>query len=254
MISYILVGLFFTFWLLEQYKGKLTLLHGEERWVINIALYLTNAVFIWLLKFSWVVVVINYSGNYFYSLDLGQKHYIAIFIFQFFLIDFYHYGMHRFYHRYTVLWKVHLVHHSDIEVDSTTHFRHHPIELLFSHLTFVCFAFISQVLIEVIALYSVIAILMSLWQHSNLTYNDNVDKMLARYVMTPNAHKQHHFIDRNFTDSNYGTVFSCWDRWFKTYKPPIEITDSDKFGLSYFRNEPNQTLLETILQPFRYTK
>ncbi|MBC7799793.1 MAG: sterol desaturase family protein [Gemmatimonadaceae bacterium] len=134
------------------------------------------------------------------------------------LFDLYAYGMHRIQHTVFPLWRLHAVHHADTEMDASTTLRHHPLEVLVSSgIGVVLFALIG--LPEWIApIYALIGITVSMVQHVNAGRPGRVDQALQAVLVTPGMHQVHHSADARDHDSNYGTVFSIWDRMFGTYR------------------------------------
>ena len=121
-------------------------------------------------------------------------------------------GLHRLYHRSTPLWRIHRVHHSDLDLTSTTGVRFHPIEILVS-----AGVRVPAILALGADLWSVLGfeallLLSSQLQHAGVLLPASVDRALRWGVVTPNLHRVHHSTERAETDSNFGTIFTLWDR------------------------------------------
>jgi sterol desaturase/sphingolipid hydroxylase (fatty acid hydroxylase superfamily) len=127
------------------------------------------------------------------------------------------YLVHFVEHKVKFLWRFHLVHHSDLWVDTTTANRHHPGE---SVIRFV-FTTLAVVLVGapmwMIFLYQSASVVLSQFNHANISLPVKIDKMLSYFIVSPDMHKVHHHYILPHTDSNYGNIFSIWDRLFGTF-------------------------------------
>ena len=127
------------------------------------------------------------------------------------------YLVHFVEHKVKFLWRFHLVHHSDLWVDTTTANRHHPGE---SVIRFV-FTTLAVVLVGapmwMVFLYQSASVVLSQFNHANISLPVKIDKMLSYFIVSPDMHKVHHHYILPHTDSNYGNIFSIWDRLFGTF-------------------------------------
>ena len=153
-------------------------------------------------------------------------------------------------HKIKPLWMIHLVHHTDHKVDITTGNRHHPLESII-RFTFTLFgAFIIGANIGIVMLYQSLSVLSTQFTHANISLPKKIDYYLSFIIVSPDMHKIHHHYKLPYTDSNYGNVFSIWDRLFGTYKR----FDRDKlvYGVDVFYNEEkNGKIYELLKQPFQ---
>jgi sterol desaturase/sphingolipid hydroxylase (fatty acid hydroxylase superfamily) len=167
------------------------------------------------------------------------------------LLDLAVYLQHILHHAVPALWRLHRVHHSDLEFDLTTGLRFHPIEIVVSlAIKLSAVAVIGTpplaVLIFEIALNST-----SLFNHSNIRIPQGVDRILRLFIVTPDMHRVHHSVIIRETNSNFGFNLSCWDRLLGTYKAqPDKGHDRMTIGLSQYRDQQNLTLLRILLLPF----
>ena len=128
------------------------------------------------------------------------------------------YLAHWMEHRVKWMWKFHLVHHTDPNVDVTTANRHHPGESV------VRFAFTALAVVVagaplwLVFLYQSISVVLSQFNHANIALPRGVDRALAWVFVSPDMHKVHHHYALPYTDTNFGNVFSVWDRLFRTYR------------------------------------
>ena len=169
----------------------------------------------------------------------------------FLVLDFWRYWEHRIFHRVSLLWRAHLVHHSDTLIDVTTAERHHPLEALVTTPLALMLVFVLSLPAEGIAVYLLVATVSALWVHSNLRIPVVVDSALRIFVVTPAVHAIHHSSTQQQTDSNYGSVLTIWDRLFGTYTNPVDARVK-YFGLEYFHQARDRTLTRAMLQPLLY--
>ncbi|HAI43827.1 MAG TPA: sterol desaturase [Maribacter sp.] len=127
------------------------------------------------------------------------------------------YLAHLVEHRVKPLWMVHLVHHTDHNVDTTTANTHHPLESLIRYMFALVGVFIVGAPIGIIMLYQSLSVVLSQFNHANIKLPKSVDKAISWVLISPDMHKVHHHYVLPYTDSNYGNIFSWWDRLFGTY-------------------------------------
>jgi len=157
-------------------------------------------------------------------------------------------------HKVKPLWMIHLVHHTDHKVDTTTANRHHPLESVI-RFTFTLFGvFIIGTPIAIIFLYQSLSLVATQFTHANIRMPKKVDDVLSYMFVSPDMHKVHHHNVLPFTDSNYGNIFSIWDRLFGTFMK----FDRDKiiYGVDTFPDEiTNSNIKDLLKQPFhKYRK
>lgn len=160
------------------------------------------------------------------------------------------YLAHYVEHKVKPLWMVHLVHHTDHKVDTTTANRHHPIESLIRYAFTLAGVFIIGVPIGIVMLYQSLSLIATQFTHANIKLPKKVDYILSFVFVSPDMHKIHHHYVLPYTDSNYGNIFSIWDRLFGTYM----IMDREKivYGVDVFPDEvKNENLAELLKQPFQ---
>jgi sterol desaturase/sphingolipid hydroxylase (fatty acid hydroxylase superfamily) len=149
---------------------------------------------------------------------------------------------------------VHLVHHSDHNVDTTTANRHHPFESVIRYLFTLVGVFVVGAPVGVIMLYQSLSVVLSQFNHANIKLPVKVDKAISWFIISPDMHKVHHHYKLPYTDSNYGNIFSIWDRLFGTF---MEL-DRDKitYGVDTFPDEKENSSIKGLLkQPFhKYPK
>jgi len=167
------------------------------------------------------------------------------------LLDFFGaYLAHYVEHKVKPLWMVHLVHHTDHNVDTTTANRHHPIEsvIRFSFTLFGVFAVGTP--IAIVMLYQAMSLIFTQFTHANIKLSKSLDKAISYVIISPDMHKIHHHYRLPYTDSNYGNIFSIWDRILGTYR----YMDREKlvYGVDVFPDEAKNSSIKALLkQPFQ---
>jgi sterol desaturase/sphingolipid hydroxylase (fatty acid hydroxylase superfamily) len=164
------------------------------------------------------------------------------------------YLAHYVEHKVKPLWMVHLVHHSDHNVDTTTANRHHPIESIIRFAFTLAGVFIVGTPIAIVFLYQSMSLVATQFTHANIKMSKRVDKLISYVFISPDMHKIHHHYKLPYTDSNYGNIFSIWDRLFGTY---MYMNREDiVYGVDTFPNEEeNGSLIHLLKQPFhKYRK
>lgn len=127
------------------------------------------------------------------------------------------YFVHWLEHRVVWMWRFHLVHHSDTYVDVTTGLRHHPGETVFRIGFTILAVLIIGTPIGVVMLYQSLSVLFAHLTHANISLPRRVDRWLSWVLVTPGMHKVHHHYQQPLTDTNFGNIFSLWDRLFGTF-------------------------------------
>lgn len=156
-------------------------------------------------------------------------------------------------HQVKPLWMIHLVHHSDHKVDTTTANRHHPLESFVRFVFTLIGVFVIGSSIGIVMLYQSLSLIATQFNHANLKLPKKVDLLLSYFIVSPDMHKVHHHYVLPYTDSNYGNIFSFWDRLFGTYKR----LDREKvvYGVDVFYDEKTNSKISSLLiQPFQKYK
>lgn len=170
------------------------------------------------------------------------------------LLDLAIYVQHRVFHVVPMLWRVHRVHHADMDFDVTTGVRFHPLEIAFST-AFKCMmiAVIGATPVAVIA-FEILLNASSMFEHANARLSTSVDRWLRCIVVTPDMHRVHHSSVMSETNSNFGFNISWWDRLFGTYRAqPAAGHEAMQIGLEVFRNAGEVRVDRVLAQPFRST-
>jgi sterol desaturase/sphingolipid hydroxylase (fatty acid hydroxylase superfamily) len=157
---------------------------------------------------------------------------------------------HWIQHKTKVLWGFHLIHHTDHEVDTTTANRHHPGESIVRFF-FTCLGVIVVgAPVGLIMLYQALSVVFSQFNHANIKLPKRVDTMLSWVIVSPDMHKVHHHFVLPYTDTNYGNIFSVWDRLFGTFSK-MENKDII-FGVDTHQDQGRNTQIGELLSiPFK---
>jgi len=164
------------------------------------------------------------------------------------------YLVHYTEHKVKWMWKFHLVHHSDTTVDVTTGLRHHPGETIFR----IAFTILAVIVVGapmwLIMVYQSLSVLFAHITHANIRMPRVVDRALSWIFVTPLMHKVHHHFKQPLTDTNFGNIFSIWDRLFGTFAQ-VENTSDLVYGIDTHmdikENDNMANLLKIPFQPYR---
>lgn len=155
-------------------------------------------------------------------------------------------------HNSAIFWRIHIVHHADNNVDVSTGLRHHPLEALNRWIFFTAGVFIMGLPIYAVMIGQTFMSIFTMFTHANIRLPKGLDRALTYVFISPNMHKVHHHWKQPYTDSNYGTALSIWDRLFGTYREldPSQI----RYGLDrYYDNEKDEEFGTLLKSPFENT-
>lgn len=255
--SLLLVGGLAFFWILEGLVPlyKFDYKKWKHAWP-NLFFTLTTIVINFLLAFlllktsEWVIA--NDIGiiNWLPEMPLWLYALLGVLLLDFFGA----YLAHFVEHQVKPLWMIHLVHHTDHKVDTTTANRHHPLESFIRYAFTLLGVIIVGAPMGIVMLYQSISLLATQFGHANINMPKKVDELLSWVIVSPNMHKVHHHHVLPYTDSNYGNIFSIWDRLLGTYMKLD--TESIVYGVDTFPNEAeNSSITGLLKQPFhKYRK
>ena len=169
----------------------------------------------------------------------------------FVLLDLVVYVQHVLHHAVPVLWRLHRVHHTDLDFDLTTGLRFHPLEIVVSMaVKLAAVAAIGPPPLAVL-LFEVVLSVTSLFNHSNIHLPEKIDRLLRLLVVTPDMHRVHHSVIVRETNSNFGFNLPWWDRLSGTYKDqPVGGHQDMTIGLAQFRDLRQLSLLRLLRLPF----
>ncbi len=247
-----LVGGIVFFWALESF---IPLFHFQYRKVrhagLNIFFTLTTVI----VNFAFAFLVVKSS-------DYSQQHrtgllnivhlplwlYILVGLMLLDLIS--SWLIHWIQHKVKWMWKFHLIHHTDTWVDTTTANRHHPVESFFRVVFTLLAVIITGSSMWLFFLYQFLSVLFSQFNHANISLPKWLDNILAWVIVSPDMHKVHHHYVQPLTDTNYGNIFSIWDRLFGTYVH-VKDTRDLHYGIdTYPEEKENNSVGKLLKMPF----
>ncbi len=166
-------------------------------------------------------------------------------------IDFARYLQHFLLHHWSPLWRLHRVHHADLDYDFTVGLRFHPLEGLYSMGFVVAAVILVGAPPVVVALMEAATAISGVFVHANARLPQGLDRLLRTVIVTPDMHRVHHSTVRIEQDSNYGAVFPFWDKLMRTYRPqPAAGHQGMTIGLPDMRDEKCLGLSWMLTAPF----
>ena len=159
------------------------------------------------------------------------------------------YFAHWVQHQIPVLWRFHLIHHTDIFVDTTTANRHHPGESIIRFICTLLAVLIAGAPMWLVFLYQSLSVVFSQFNHANIQLPKKLDTLISYFIVSPDMHKVHHHYVLPYTDTNYGNIFSIWDRLFGTFSS----LNNDKivYGIDTHQAIEHQNSIKKMLKiPF----
>ena len=166
------------------------------------------------------------------------------------LFDLWMYFWHRLNHEVYFLWRFHRMHHTDPQMDSTTAVRFHPVEIIFSYSLNLIVLGLLGFDFTFLAIYNTIMVPVILFHHSNIAFSEKMDHLLNSFLVMPRMHRVHHSEIMGDSNSNYGTIFSFWDRLFKSFRMRRDI-ESITYGIGTFKKPKWQHIGGMLLLPFK---
>ena len=166
------------------------------------------------------------------------------------LLDLVIYAQHVLFHAVPVLWRVHRMHHADLDIDVTTGIRFHPVEILLSMVIKLGAVVVLGAPALAVMIFEIVLNATAMFNHSNIRLPKVVDKRLRRIVVTPDMHRVHHSIEARETGSNFGFNLPWWDHLFGTYRAqPAAGHEGMTIGLPVFREWADLRLHRMLIQP-----
>ncbi|MBI1942358.1 MAG: sterol desaturase family protein [Betaproteobacteria bacterium] len=229
----------------------------SARWTANLGIVVLNSVIVRLLFPAAAVGVALYAEAHGWGLfnAYALPAWVAI-VASVVALDLAIYLQHVLFHAVPALWRLHRMHHADLDFDVTTGARFHPLEIVLSMLIkLAAIAALGAPAAAVLA-FEILLNALSMFNHGNVRIPERVDLLLRRVVVTPDMHRVHHSIERDETDSNFGFNLSLWDRLFGTYRQqPRAGHEAMTIGIPGFRDPGDCASLAGMLAiPFRGPK
>jgi sterol desaturase/sphingolipid hydroxylase (fatty acid hydroxylase superfamily) len=247
------VAIFSTMAVMEILRERRELQTSKgQRWATNIGIIVTDSV---VLRFVFPMGAI---GVGYLAGDLGWglfnvvsvPFWLAV-VASFVLLDFVVWLQHVVFHAVPALWKVHMMHHADLDFDVTTGTRFHPIEMVISMGIKAAAILLLGAPVFAILLFEVLLNGTSMFNHANLDIPRPIDRVLRLFVVTPDMHRVHHSAEPKETNTNFGFNVPWWDYLFGTYRDqPEEGHHGMTIGLEQIRDPEKNTYLHLLVLPF----
>ncbi len=237
----------------EAFSPRRRTVIRKNRWPINLG----------LAVFNMAIMRVTIGGlAYFSAVDAAEKSWGILNQFSMpgwlgvtatlLILDLAIYLQHIIMHKWSLLWCLHQVHHSDLEFDATTAVRFHPLEILLSMVYKVGWVYLLGADPAAVLAFEIILNGAATFNHSNVNIPLWLDSILRWLIITPDMHRIHHSTARKEMDSNYGFSISCWDRLFRTYTAePVEPQTEMKIGLPTLRTYREVAFLKLLAMPFQ---
>jgi len=222
----------FAVWETFRPRNKLVASAGR-RWAHHAILsLLINSPLAWIYPASAVVMAAAVSHNPYGLLNRPGLPIFLRYTIAVLLLDLARYAQHRLYHSVPMLWRIHRVHHADPDCDWSTSLLFHPAEVALTQASYLALvAILAPPPLAVLGI-ELVSVLQTFFEHANIAIPERIDTFLRRFLITPDLHHIHHSDQMAEQNANFGTVFSWWDRCFRTYLPlPAAGHQQIKFGL-----------------------
>ena len=220
----------------------------KSRWIVNLTMTVLNSILIRVLfassPFAAAILAQEKVWGLLNNMNVGLWGHCLIAVI---LLDLTVYLQHVMFHAIPTLWRVHMVHHSDLDFDVTTGIRFHPIEIVLSTVIKLGAVVLIGASPTAVLIFEVLLNATSMFNHSNVRIPSSVDRLLRWIVVTPDMHRIHHSVIPRETNRNFGFNLPWWDRLLGTYlKSPSHSQETMTIGLEHFR-DPSQLTLRGIL-------
>ena len=250
--SILLIGGIALFWFLEGFFPSVQFNYRKWRHALpNFFFTLTTIVINFALAFlllntsDWTVENAFGILQWFPNLPLWAEVILGVLLLDFVGAYLPHYTEHQI----KPLWMIHLVHHSDPNVDTTTANRHHPLESIVRFGFTLAGVFLLGTSIGIIMLYQALSVVSTQFNHANIKLPKKIDRCISYFLVSPDMHKIHHHYRLPYTDTNFGNIFSLWDRLLGTFS--YYEREKIVYGVDVFPDVEKNTKIESLLrQPF----
>lgn len=222
------------------------------RWFANVGIIFLNTFFIRLLFSAGAVGVALFVSEHNWGMfnSLAIPYWLAV-ILTVIILDFVIYLQHVMFHAVPTLWRLHMMHHADMDIDVTTGTRFHPIEMILSMLIKASAIIVLGAPALGVIIFEIILNGTAMFNHGNVKLPIDLDAVLRLFVVTPDMHRVHHSVFPVETNSNFGFSLPWWDRLMGTYRAqPMKGHSGMTIGLNQFRNPENLGLINLLKMPF----
>ncbi len=247
------LAVFIVLAVVEVFAPKRALLTSKpRRWFANLAIIALNPLSVFLLFPILPVGLALFASEHNWGLlhQLALPEWLKI-VAAVALLDLVVYTQHVLFHAIPTLWRLHMMHHADMDIDMTTGLRFHPIEIVISiAIKLAAIAALGAPALAVL-IFEVTLNATAMFNHSNIRIPQGIDRILRLIVVTPDMHRVHHSVIIRETNSNYGFNLPWWDRLLGTYKSQPAKGHTDMvIGLAQFRDPRKLSLPRLLILPF----
>jgi len=223
-------------------------------WLNNLGLVFLNSLVLRLLFPTAAVGLAAFTNTHGWGIFnyIELPHWLSVIICVV-CLDFIIYLQHVLVHAVPALWRLHRVHHADMDFDVTTGARFHPIEIVFSMLIKFASIIVLGPPVVAVIIFEIVLNATAMFNHSNVSLPKHVDKILRLFVVTPDMHRVHHSVEDDEANSNFGFNLPWWDRLFGTYKSQPRLGQIGMtIGIHGFRDPKDVSRLPgMLLLPFK---
>ena len=224
-----------------------------QRWPSNLGIVVLNTVLMRVMfPVAAVAMAVNVSASGWGIFNMIELPLWVEVIGAVALLDAAIYLQHVMFHAVPALWRLHRMHHADMDYDVTTGARFHPIEIVLSMVIKLAVVTVLGASPVAVIIFEVLLNATAMFNHGNIRLNLALDGILRLFVVTPDMHRVHHSVIPSEANSNFGFNMPWWDRLFGTYKAqPAAGHDDMTIGINVFREPEDQRLDKMLMQPFR---
>jgi sterol desaturase/sphingolipid hydroxylase (fatty acid hydroxylase superfamily) len=242
----VFLGLFALLALIEAIVPRRTRTQTRKaRWFTNWGVTIINTITLNAMAFALPLLAVGaaidaQSHGWGLFNAIGMPAWVEV-ILAILILDFSIWAQHLITHKIPILWRLHQVHHADVDIDVTTAIRFHPIEIGLSMLLKIGLVYLLGPAALAVILFEIILNGTAMFNHANIRLPLAVDAVVRRVLVTPDMHRVHHSVHRHEHDSNYGFSLSIWDQMFGTYiAQPAAGHDEMDIGLRWQDDRPSR--------------
>ncbi len=242
----VFIGLFALFAALEALAPRRARSQPRStRWVTNWSITVLNTLTLRVMAFALPLLAVGAAidaGTQGWGLFnmLSWPSWVEI-ILSILILDFAIWLQHLITHKIPVLWRLHRVHHADVDIDVTTAIRFHPVEIALSMVLKIGLIYLLGPAALAVVLFEILLNGTAMFNHANLRLPLALDAVLRKVLVTPDMHRVHHSVHQNEHDSNYGFALSVWDHLLGTYVAQPEAGhDAMQIGLEWQDDRPSR--------------
>jgi sterol desaturase/sphingolipid hydroxylase (fatty acid hydroxylase superfamily) len=239
--------------LLEIYSPRRKPQHSKaKRWISNFGISALSSVIVALalplMGVATAIFASERSWGLFNQFEIQPLISIPLYIAVF---DFTIYLQHRLFHKSKLLWRLHRVHHTDLDYDVSTGVRFHPLSIFISAAIKLLLILLLGPLAVAVLISEIVLNASSMFNHSNIKLPNKLDSFLRYFIVTPDMHRIHHSVEANEHSQNFGFNFTWWDRLLNTYKEqPARGQEAIEFGIRGYSEDRSIGISSLLTQPF----